>query len=424
MDTTLQGNSIDRSCRCCGNNFETNLLSSLFEYSNVVEMEIYRIVLSITAISIYKNDGEVNDLKTQSSLTLNNLSFLGFSQVICAECVDQAIKSYKFQQMCVNNDDCLRMSRKPLLNNEHDYSLYMTDDYDMDLSEYLMVGAEHEATVEDLPKVEHGIKSIIQIVKNDGDRDHDESSSEPTAPEDQPVPTIDETQNYDFTSLPKKSHRYTCPVCLKLWPTPSKLKRHLKIHTTSKDFRLKKDPEPSNDLKPIVQCPICFVALSSQNKLTDHMKRHKTEKNSANEENETINVSFVCSVCEDEFNTPKKLRNHVNTQHIRKFSIVASENEESICPEKMKSKTTQVDRSCGVCGKSFDCPSKLQRHLPVHQKFRPPPKRKPLPKRHPCQKCDKKFETPSKLQRHEGIHSKFKPIDDSLNSKISEIMKS
>lgn len=58
MDTTLQGNSIDRSCRCCGNNFENNQLHSLFEYSNVVEMETYRIVLNVAAISIFKNDGE------------------------------------------------------------------------------------------------------------------------------------------------------------------------------------------------------------------------------------------------------------------------------------------------------------------------------------------------------------------------------
>lgn len=323
--------------------------------------------------------------------------------------------------MCVSNDDCLRMSRKPLLNNEHDYSLYMNDDYDMDLSEYLM-NDDHETAVEDLQKNDHEHKSNLQSDKENDVMNQDESSTEPTASPQQPAPPVDETQIYDLSVLQKKSHRYTCPVCQKLWPTPSKLKRHLRVHT-SKIFNVK--PDPPDDAEPRVQCPICFVALASQTRLTEHMTRHKTEKNTTNDNHEKSNVgSLICLICDLEFKTPKQLRNHEKTQHIRKFSIIASEKEEPICPPKMISKTTQVDRLCHICRKSFDCPSKLQRHLPVHQKLRPPPKRKPGPRRHQCQKCDKKFETPSKLQRHEVTHSKFIPVHDSLSSKIIEIMRS
>jgi hypothetical protein len=60
MDTTLQGSSVDNSCRCCGNNFENDQLHSLFEYSNIVEMELIKILQNIAPISIFKSDGEYN----------------------------------------------------------------------------------------------------------------------------------------------------------------------------------------------------------------------------------------------------------------------------------------------------------------------------------------------------------------------------
>lgn len=339
--------------------------------------------------------------------------------------------------MCISNDDCHRMSRKPLLNNEHDYSLYMNDDYDMDLSEYLMNDDEHESpSVEELPKNDNLDKSNTQI-----DKDHDDDIDEKKGEEkettdtndttmlenDSAIATNDDVKVFDLLTHQKKSHRYTCPVCFKLWPTPSKLKRHLKVHTEKKFKYVISIGSSPDSSEPKVQCPICFIGLHSQEKLSDHMTTHKSDKKIETIleiETSSAKGPFNCSVCESEFRTSKKLLNHVNTQHIRKVSIIAKPNRISITPDKMIPKNCQVDRICQKCGKTFDCPSKLLRHLPVHQKIRPPPKRRPSPRRHPCPKCDKKFETPSKLSRHQVVHLKFMPIHQSLNNKIDEILKS
>jgi hypothetical protein len=342
------------------------------------------------------------------------------SQVICGDCKNQAINAYKFQQMCVSTDDCLRMNRKPFLNNEHDYSLYMNDDYDMDLSEYLMGDndtVDHETVVEDLA-IEDNIPTIIKKTVEEKPQETQQSvlsvlnllANEPQG-------------TYEGTTDRKKIYRYICRICNKLWPTPSKLKRHLKVHEPKNNNNSKVRHESTKDSNPEVQCPICFLAIESQKKLNDHMMTHKTEKKIKEdlmEQNSQKNTT--CSICGSKFNTSRRLQNHINTQHMRKVSIIAkSVQNVSSCPEKMKTKNTQIDRVCHICKKKFDCQSKLLRHLPTHTKIRPPSKRKPSPKRHECQKCGKKFETPSKLLRHQVVHVKL--IQDATKIEILDAIK-
>lgn len=414
MDTTLQGSSIDNSCRCCGSNVATDQVHSLFEYSNIAEMELIKIIQNVVPINIFKSDGKFSNQQHRDELKFMFKFFSGLSQVICEDCKNQALNAYKFQQMCISTDDCLRMNRKPFLNNEHDYSLYMNDDYDMrddmDLSEYLMGEndtVDHETVVEDLP-IEDTTPIIIDRIHEVKEKVQSHVLADLNL-------TIDQSQKLDSSAEQKKGPRYKCSICNKLWPTPSKLKRHLKVHETKSYFKVQQ--ESTKDLNPEVQCPICFVALESQKILNEHMMIHKSDKKIKEDiPDKDLKDEFLCSVCGSDFKTARRLQNHINTQHIRKVSIIARSDQISPCPEKMKARNTQIDRACHICSKKFDCPSKLLRHLPIHKKIRLPPKRKPSPKRHQCQVCGKKFETPSKLKRHQVVHVKDLTVHHSIEN--------
>jgi hypothetical protein len=285
--------------------------------------------------------------------------------------------------MCISTDENIRLNRKPLAtNNEHDYSAWNINDYDMDLSEYLIEDSKEEHLLMDETQIHH-------------------------------TPAIDETQNFDAPTTTKK--RYACPVCEKLWVTPSKLKRHMIIHRREKSQLKTVLEEPKAAIieppkkEPEVQCPICFLAIESQLKLSQHMLVHvKSDK--------TVNITespliahkignrYICTVCNNEFLSPAKLQNHMKSQHMRKVSIRSS-SKNPIVPEKMKyhRPSNHHAHTCRKCSKNFPSSSKLQRHVETHERFRKPPKR-PSMRKHSCLYCEKKFETPSKLQRHQSVH--------------------
>lgn len=68
---------------------------------------------------------------------------------------------------------------------------------------------------------------------------------------------------------------------------------------------------------------------------------------------------------------------------------------------------------CHLCGKRFETPSKLQRHMIVHRDVLHPsivPERPTKALKYICEICDKLVETPSKLQRHMRVHEKNQKI--------------
>jgi hypothetical protein len=55
MDATLNSTE-DSSCRCCCKTISSDQQHSLFEYTD--EMELYKMITTITSVLIFRNDGE------------------------------------------------------------------------------------------------------------------------------------------------------------------------------------------------------------------------------------------------------------------------------------------------------------------------------------------------------------------------------
>lgn len=329
---------------------------------------------------------------------------LGFSQKICAECKNQAVSAYHFRQMCISTDELIRFNRKPPNNNnEHDYSVWNNpaDDYfspDDDFSEYLS-GTKDES-------MSHSLLDS----------------------EAQQTPSIDETQNFDAALPSKKKRRYTCPVCGKLWVTPSKLSRHMSVHKHVKSVKLKQEqlvlPPVVYKKQEMAQCPICCVVLNSAAKLKQHMLIHvKTEPrmetktvfaDQASSSSDSMPIaqkvgpSYVCTVCMAVFLSSAKLNNHMKNQHMRKVSIISKSSSSSPkVPDKMTFKARSHRNYCQTCCRDFPTPYKLNRHLVTHSRPKKPTKPQ-RPRKYKCSHCEKRFETPSKVLRHQNVHRAVK----------------
>lgn len=334
MDVSL--NQTDDTCRCC---LKNGHLISLFDETIFEEVEIYKAVTQIVPITINKNDG--------------------YSQNICNDCKKQVEEFYNFRQMCISSDEFLKSNRRPISrNNEHDYST-LIDEYDMDLSEYLIEGSEIK---DETPAEELMIKTeVIETITP-------------------PVPVLDETQlNFNgplSKNLKRKS--YACPICNKLWITPSKLKRHMSSHRN-----IEKSAAASSSHQ--YYCTICNSIQDSSLKLSQHMAIHACPT-----ENTGIGDKFICKVCGLEFLSMLKLQNHMKVQHLRNISITSNDSISNEVPDKMKtaldtrrSDIGDVNTTCFECGKKFATPSKLRRHTKIHMRSdKKPPPRPARPRRY------------------------------------------
>lgn len=151
-----------------------------------------------------------------------------------------------------------------------------------------------------------------------------------------------------------------------------------------------------NETEELVECHFCSEAFQSTSELalhvgTCHEQEHENSENVSQdyevvEEPDAENPAFPTA-------TSSQLTRRVRTSNQRKYE-------------------------CTICGKLFDSPSKVQRHLVVHRDILDPSEIQLRPQKeykYECDKCGKRVETPSKLQRHMRVHDRYLKLMPTIN---------
>lgn len=100
---------------------------------------------------------------------------------------------------------------------------------------------------------------------------------------DLPSPSWSSDSESSLPQIPARSKPYSCSICTKSFPTPSKLRRHLLIHSGEKPY----------------SCNICSKPFNDPANLKRHYWSHVKEK------------PFVCSECKGEYMTKRDAMMHL-----------------------------------------------------------------------------------------------------------------
>lgn len=169
--------------------------------------------------------------------------------------------------------------------------------------------------------------------------------------------------------------RLQCGVCLKIFTAPSKLKRHLLIHSSQRPF----------------VCRFCTKAFRQLAHLKVHMVTHLAQRsqirpgpNDPPNEKKHPEVSAATTTC-----LPKSANTNILT---KQCSVKLKRwNESAMTGAPLES----LNYECPTCLKCFSAPSKLRRHSLVHTGQRP----------FQCPSCTRAFRQLSHLEAHYSVHT-------------------
>ena len=159
---------------------------------------------------------------------------------------------------------------------------------------------------------------------------------------------LDEVSELDVSNVTEEIKEFKCTFCSKVFSKKDKLKRHIKIHTSSDNYK----------------CNICNKTFHRIEGWKLHERIHSGEK------------PFQCKTCAKCFNDQSHLKKH----------------------EKIH--TSKKPFQCTRCNKCFENLEEMKRHEAMHNKERA----------FQCSKCNKSYRRPSELKDHERSHTGEKPF--------------
>merc|ERR1719186_1280871 len=96
-------------------------------------------------------------------------------------------------------------------------------------------------------------------------------------------------RKFHVTPVEKMRKEYQCDICLKMFPSPSKLKRHVTVHEQTK----------------VYSCNYCQKIFPTPYKLNGHLEVHETNKKTSD--------NYPCDKCDKEYTQKRYLVKHIKT---------------------------------------------------------------------------------------------------------------